>query len=661
MANNTSEFTIEASAEAFDVLSRKLYSNPELAVVRELSTNANDANIEANANRPIEVHLPVTRDDEMYFSVRDFGNGLTDDEVRCVYTSFFVSTKRGNEAVTGAFGLGSKSPFIMSDSFTVTSFNNGKKTVYNMHKENGIPQCTLVSSEDTNEPSGMLINVPINRDRIRTFCDTAWNFYRSTLFMPTINWESDWSIYTGDELIEKFTAARDCFNKTTIFFNSTDVNQLPIKDFGLTVNVAGVAFHNVYTDETSALLKKYKIRFMNILVNKSDVSIVPSREELHYDEKTVRFLNARVKEELGAFFSTINEKNITFEQYKFGKEFSISEFDNYRKAMLAVMDVIDNGNASVASLYSYRGLKKVNTCGTILNQEKCYVVDVSSVKPQIATKMQAYFTGTNEYVALKSKIKNWALLNDSKSDFNVVFSNYPIKTKKFLDRFGIENAFINASDILNVKVEKAPAVKKNGLADKFCTRAAQRYVDNCVFNGPTDDHQYDGYKLIAFAQSATRAALRTIGLAAKLLGTKYIVRENYNIKDNEILEGNMFCDDFLKSPEYAKWLEQKKINVNVEHHLGLPLYYGVRSKDLYAALKVAELPKLKALPEVQHWMNDFEKYDSKLAYFEYADISYDDVDEIKDKFELFKITNINECEKLNIALKYAELELQMSA
>ena len=45
-----STFKIAASAQAFDILSSKLYTDVKLAIVRELSTNAYDAMVEAGNN-----------------------------------------------------------------------------------------------------------------------------------------------------------------------------------------------------------------------------------------------------------------------------------------------------------------------------------------------------------------------------------------------------------------------------------------------------------------------------------------------------------------------------------------------------------------------------------------------------------------------------------
>ena len=125
---NTGEFKIKNSRKAFQILSSGLYSNKIKAIIRELSTNALDSHRAAGTvDTPFEVHLPTIL--EPYFSVRDYGTGLTDQEIESIYTTYFESTKTNSNEYIGALGLGSKSPFSYTDNFTVTSVKNGSKSI----------------------------------------------------------------------------------------------------------------------------------------------------------------------------------------------------------------------------------------------------------------------------------------------------------------------------------------------------------------------------------------------------------------------------------------------------------------------------------------------------------------------------------------------------
>ena len=117
-------FTIKTSAAAFDILSAGLYTDPIAAIIRELSCNAYDSHVAANkVDTPFQIHLPNSL--EPFLSIRDFGVGLSDDDVLHLYTTYFESTKTNSNDFIGARGLGSKSPFSYSKSYEVISRFDG--------------------------------------------------------------------------------------------------------------------------------------------------------------------------------------------------------------------------------------------------------------------------------------------------------------------------------------------------------------------------------------------------------------------------------------------------------------------------------------------------------------------------------------------------------
>ena len=104
-------------------LLRNNYSNTRLAVVREISANALDANLEANSKRQIEDSLPSKI--KSYFRVRDFGGGLSKEDVFGLYSKYGKSTKRQSNNYIGAFGIGKFAPLSYGDNFTCVSYNGG--------------------------------------------------------------------------------------------------------------------------------------------------------------------------------------------------------------------------------------------------------------------------------------------------------------------------------------------------------------------------------------------------------------------------------------------------------------------------------------------------------------------------------------------------------
>ena len=89
-------------------LLRNNYSNTSLAVIREITANAVDANKEANSTRKVEVKLPTTMNPT--FSVRDYGSGLSQGDVFGLYSKYGKSTKRQSNNYIGAFGIGKFAP-----------------------------------------------------------------------------------------------------------------------------------------------------------------------------------------------------------------------------------------------------------------------------------------------------------------------------------------------------------------------------------------------------------------------------------------------------------------------------------------------------------------------------------------------------------------------
>ena len=87
------------SAHILNILRSKLYSNKILAVIREYCSNAYDAHIEVGKNDvPIKVVLPSEYDSN--FRVRDYGPGLSEDDIRNIYVMYGASTKRQSNAVS---------------------------------------------------------------------------------------------------------------------------------------------------------------------------------------------------------------------------------------------------------------------------------------------------------------------------------------------------------------------------------------------------------------------------------------------------------------------------------------------------------------------------------------------------------------------------------
>lgn len=172
-SNNQSTFTIKASAHAFRILSDGLYQYKIAAIVRELSCNAYDSHVEAGKpDLPFKVTLPNAV--HPFFEIEDFGVGLDDKSVRTVATVYFESTKTETNDQIGGLGLGFKTPFSYTDSYTIRARKDGVERLYSAYIDtDGSPNVNLVSEIQTTEGNGVKITVPVKSQDFREFQNEA--------------------------------------------------------------------------------------------------------------------------------------------------------------------------------------------------------------------------------------------------------------------------------------------------------------------------------------------------------------------------------------------------------------------------------------------------------------------------------------------------------
>jgi len=378
-------FNMAATAEAFNILSSSLYSNPKLAIIRELSTNANDAHKQAGKeDYPFNLHLPTPS--EPFFNIRDYGDGIPEDLIYNIYTSYFVSTKTDDENQTGCFGLGSKTPFSLVDEYEVISYCEGKKKTYKMSKKNGLPCVEKIAEEDWTKDTGLEINFGWTTDRkwyYEEWNDEADRFFRSTNFMPNVNTFLENQDFNWDE----FMADREFHS-----FNSIDIGRTYSPD--LSVNVAGVGFEvrlNDLKGKGDALKDVFGqagIKRINIMANKSDVTLTPSREVLHYDDKTINFIYDNVKKVIDEYYQKLNNK---FDEFTYKDALNLQENQKYDR------DLNDKFRTKVFNTFFQKALdvrcngkgKSITVCspndlgGWRGRPKKIYLVDFNGIKSTV--------------------------------------------------------------------------------------------------------------------------------------------------------------------------------------------------------------------------------------------------------------------------------------
>ncbi|AGJ71410.1 protector from prophage-induced early lysis [Escherichia phage Lw1] len=189
-------FGMRAGKKAFKILSSTIYKYKIRAIIREISCNAIDGHIVAGNMDRFDVQLPTVLDPR--FIVRDYGTGLSDYMVNEVFTVYFESTKTDTDDLIGALGLGSKSPFCYTSTFTVESIQDGMKRGYTAYlNEDGEPYIDPLYAVETDEPNGVQVTVPVNVEDIPEWEREAARVYEAfTTIRPRfigvqldINWQ----------------------------------------------------------------------------------------------------------------------------------------------------------------------------------------------------------------------------------------------------------------------------------------------------------------------------------------------------------------------------------------------------------------------------------------------------------------------------------------
>ena len=289
----TSGFKIQASAKAFEILSSNIYTNKVRAVIREYNCNAYDAHVAAGNGQPWDVHLPTHL--ESYFSVRDYGTGLSDEQVREIFTTYFHSTKTNSNDFVGALGLGSKSAFSIVDSFNVVSYYNGVKTDYCCYKdEHGEPQVATLASSDTDQQNGLEVSMSVE-GRTDDFTYEAVKVFKYFDVLPNIN---------DKEVVKDILKAKEDYKFVC------DEGSFNTGYGSLYARMGNVAY-KIPTEYRSDLSG-----FINFDIG--DLSFNAGREELSMDDSTKKLLKSRIQQVQDNLSQVVYDK-LEAEQCKFAR------------------------------------------------------------------------------------------------------------------------------------------------------------------------------------------------------------------------------------------------------------------------------------------------------------------------------------------------------
>lgn len=291
-------FSTDAVDQAFlaSLLRNKLYSNKVLAVLREYSTNAVDAHIEAGIpERPIRVHMPTTLDSA--FSVRDYGFGLSEHDIFNTYAKYTRSTKRGSNAQLGAFGLGCKAGFAYADQFSIISRHEGVKSIYAAAlDESDIGVIIKQWEGPTDEPSGIEIKIPVNPKDIDQFYRNARGLYTCFDVLPEFNIKN---------FVKPLPQGKVHWSRH-MFEHSLSRWFVIMGGVPYALDITELA--NYIDEEQTDLIEALKNNYGFVRVGIGDVDIIPSREGLEFNKRTVEGVVACLHEGLEEYYEAYRKE-----------------------------------------------------------------------------------------------------------------------------------------------------------------------------------------------------------------------------------------------------------------------------------------------------------------------------------------------------------------
>lgn len=381
---------------ALGAVSKNLYANNIGSFIRELVSNGVDANVD-NVNRTKSVAVEVRlykEGEEWWFSVQDFGTGMTEQVFTEVYMAWFNSDKRKTNSKIGGWGLGSKTPLSYVDQYELTTIAEGIKYEYLIAKSSTVPMATPLLSTPTDELSGTTVKFIVKEKDLRKISD---ELDKQLAYFNEVVVINEYSYY-----INNFTVLESEYFKYRVngFSFGTEmhlvIGQVPYKiDFNL--------------------LKRDRIN-MPIAI-KFDIGTLPvtlSREDINYDDEfidVIQIINDRIDLVLADLNSRYREF-IDFTDLKKYLQF-VNNTVNY--LMLGEHRLVIDNNALKAKprliingeVYTFTKKETENLIDRVFKFEGVYLTKLGDAKRYISNALTV-LNDLNAFVYKTKEANHWS-------------------------------------------------------------------------------------------------------------------------------------------------------------------------------------------------------------------------------------------------------------
>ena len=284
-----------SEAWIFNILRNSTYTDKIGSPLREYIANALDEHQKLGKSHvPVEVTFPTVFSNEV--RIRDFGAGLTDEQVVKFFANYGASDKRESNDLIGAFGIGCKSAFAYTDQFTIVSYKDGVKTTFNMYiDETDIGSIARMLAIPTDEPNGVEIIIPVKSQDVNTFQQRGLALMKYFKTKPVIK---------GLDNVPDFTReASPVAGKDWKYFGDNRGSIVIQGQIGYPIDVSQMGSVARYAPAGSTPAEGYISEWeesllqsgLEIEVNIGDIEVTASRESLQMTAKTIKAIRARLQ------------------------------------------------------------------------------------------------------------------------------------------------------------------------------------------------------------------------------------------------------------------------------------------------------------------------------------------------------------------------------
>ena len=415
MTTNSSEMSIQSSNVVFELILDKLYVNPIGSVIRELSCNAIDAHKSELNYEPYHLQKPSA--ENPFFIIRDFGGGLSKEDVDLKLNTLLFSTKRTCKLSTGGFGVGSKSPFAITDKYEMISYFEGIEYKYEWSKSSeNTPVLTLISETPTEELGGILVKVPMKYSfNTRNNIEKAFKLLNLCTISPIV-----YKNYETKELDTQAVSPQD-FEKVV-----DGVYTLP-KGFSNYFRVGQAIYEVPHKLTNHSLFSLNSSSSLLIDIPIKSVKIHSSREYIIDSQENEEIISNLLNDYLLSILRPIKEDLEDLELLE-DSDYSLKEFSR-------ILVAFKNNNVNVNSLFFYNFNSKVSFSGfnNLLGNK-------------------TYFRDIVDKFLKSSSLKSLVLVNNSNLRFYTELKNRFPELLEHVD-FLTTDRYMNLEEVLTVTNE----------------------------------------------------------------------------------------------------------------------------------------------------------------------------------------------------------------